>query len=89
MSLAGLGRINMLGQMPATGDIPNTKETEPVRNVPDGREEFWLAWNAIKKDLSAWDANRRHTPDIPVLATAPSSPGRKSESGLRALSGGN
>lgn len=62
MRLAGLGRINVLSQMPPkNGNYVSRSyteeddgETEPFRDEGDGRDEFWLARNAIKKDLQDW-----------------------------------
>jgi hypothetical protein len=61
MRLAGLGRINMLSQMPTVASDSHGRNmeeddgiTEPFRDENDGRDEFWLAWNAIKKDLCEW-----------------------------------
>lgn len=63
MRLAGLGRINMLSQQaPVNTPYSNghhldqdlDDNAEPARNEQDGRDEFWLAWNAMKKDLTDW-----------------------------------
>lgn len=62
MRLAGLGRINMLSQMPLTNASHGSTsyaeeddgEIEPFRDENDGRDEFWMAWNAIKRDLNDW-----------------------------------
>lgn len=62
MRLAGLGRINMLSQMQPTSvnhvsisyAEEDDGETEPFRDEGDGRDDFWLSWNAIKRDLNDW-----------------------------------
>lgn len=62
MRLASLGRINVLSQMPPKNGSYVSRsyteeddgETEPFRDEDDGRDEFWLARNAIKKDLQDW-----------------------------------
>lgn len=62
MRLASLGRINVLSQMPPKNGSYVSRsyteeddgETEPFRDEDDGRDEFWVAWNAIKRDLQDW-----------------------------------
>ncbi|RPB01915.1 hypothetical protein L873DRAFT_1675014, partial [Choiromyces venosus 120613-1] len=85
MRLAGLGRINMLSQMAPTTtsnypDIEDDGETEPYRDEDDGRDDFWLAWNAMKADLSGWRPTTihaatpsRHRSQTPTSPTSPSS----------------
>jgi hypothetical protein len=68
MRLAGLGRINMLSQMPTAPGAENVRiddyqddgESEPARNENDGRHEFWQAWNAMKSDLYEWRPTTQH-----------------------------
>lgn len=64
MRLAGLGRINVLSQSAATSlpaavleDDDGAKE--PERNEDDGRTGFWLAWNAMRRDLIDWRPTTR------------------------------
>ena len=101
MRLAGLGRINMLSQQPASPyfkqpppcavDDDDDDEAEPLRNEHDGRDEFWFAWNAMKRDLHSWKPctryaatpSRHKTPDsayssIDFDFAAPGSPTRAS-----------
>lgn len=62
MRLASLGRINVLSQIPPKNGSYVSRsyteeddgESEPFRDEDDGRDEFWLAWNAIKRDLHDW-----------------------------------
>lgn len=65
MRLAGLGRMNTLSQMPITSSDSaasysvhdnNNDPLNPPRNENDGRSEFWMAWNAMKHDLSTYTA---------------------------------
>lgn len=68
MRLAGLGRINILSQMPTTpgaenvhlDDVNDDGKSEPARNENDGRRDFWLAWNAMKSDLYEWRPTTHH-----------------------------
>jgi hypothetical protein len=68
MRLAGLGRINMLSQMPTAPGAENVRiddyqddgESEPARNENDGRHEFWQVWNAMKSDLYEWRPTTQH-----------------------------
>lgn len=102
MRLAGLGRINMLSQMPSTNDSHGIRayaeeddgETEPFRDEDDGRDEFWLAWNAIKRDLRDWrpttiyaaTPSRRELPETHSAQT--SNPARFEESGFSGVAPG-
>lgn len=62
MRLASLGRLNVLSQMPSKDGGYMSRsytdeddgETEPFRDEDDGRDEFWLSWNAVKRDLHDW-----------------------------------
>jgi len=69
MRLAGLPRINMLSQIsprPGSGDVHLVDEdgsvSESARNEDDGRTDFWLVWNAMKRDLYEWRPTTRNTP---------------------------
>lgn len=76
--LAGLGRINMLSQAaarPGSGgdddlaDGEDDGESQPARSEDDGRSDFWLAWNAMKRDLHEWRPSTSHAATSPQPST--------------------
>lgn len=83
MRLAGLGRVNALSQVPKTLDTPvpihcDEEDPAPPRNEDDGRTDFWLTWNAMKRDLENWTPSTNFTPPVASMnggmASPPSSP---------------